>query len=112
MSFCKAVSNKRHFLKLGAVAVLGAVGLSSALPALAAAAYPTQPVTIVVAYAVGGDTDAMARLFGEKLAQKLGQPVIIENRGGASGIIGSNYVARAKHLRPGHPGGEEQRRDV
>ncbi|WP_229828602.1 Bug family tripartite tricarboxylate transporter substrate binding protein [Pigmentiphaga litoralis] len=96
MSLCKAVSNKRHFLKLGAVAVLGAVGLTSALPALAAAAYPTQPVTIVVAYAVGGDTDAMARLFGEKLAQKLGQPVIIENRGGASGIIGSNFVSRAK----------------
>src|SRR5690606_30202546 len=58
--------------------------------------YPARPITIVVAYGAGGDTDAMARLFGEKLSQRLGQSVIVENRAGASGIIGSNYAARAK----------------
>lgn len=57
--------------------------------------YPTKPVTIVVSYPPGADTDGMARLFADKLGERLGQPVVVENRPGAGGTIGNNYVARA-----------------
>jgi len=57
--------------------------------------YPIKPITLVVAYPAGGDTDALARLFAEKLATRLGQPVVVDNRPGASGIIGSAYVSKA-----------------
>lgn len=58
-------------------------------------AYPAKPITIVVAYPAGGDTDAMARVYAEKLSQRLGQPVLVDNRPGASGTIGSVYVSKA-----------------
>lgn len=60
-----------------------------------AQAFPSKPVTIVVAYPAGGDTDALARLFAEKLSTRIGQPVVVDNRPGASGVIGSNYVSKA-----------------
>ncbi len=62
---------------------------------VAQTAYPTKPITIVVSYPAGGDTDALARLFAEKLAPRLGQTVIVENRPGASGTIGNASVAKA-----------------
>lgn len=55
-----------------------------------------KPLTIVVPYAAGGITDTLARLVGERLGQRLGTPVTIENRGGAGGVIGAQIVARAK----------------
>ncbi|WP_307636399.1 Bug family tripartite tricarboxylate transporter substrate binding protein [Variovorax boronicumulans] len=58
-------------------------------------AHLDRPVTIVVAYPSGGDTDALARLLAEKLSVRLKQPVIVDNRPGASGVIGSSYVAKA-----------------
>ena len=57
--------------------------------------YPARPITVVVAYPAGGDTDAMARLFAEKLTLRLRQPVVVDNRPGASGNIGADQVARA-----------------
>jgi tripartite-type tricarboxylate transporter receptor subunit TctC len=57
--------------------------------------YPSKPITIVVAYPPGGDTDAMARLFAEKLSTRLGQPVVVDNKPGASGSIGSSFVSKA-----------------
>ena len=60
-----------------------------------AQAYPHKPITIVVAYPAGGDTDALARLFAEKLSLRVGQPVLVDNRAGASGTIGSGFVAKA-----------------
>ncbi len=60
-----------------------------------AQAYPAKPITLVVAYPSGGDTDAMARVFAEKLSTRLGQTVIVDNRAGASGTIGSAFVAKA-----------------
>ncbi len=62
---------------------------------LQAATYPDKPVTIVVSYPPGADTDAMARLFADQLTNRLGQPVVVENRPGAGGTIGNGTVARA-----------------
>jgi len=57
--------------------------------------YPTKPVTIVVAYPAGGAADVIARSVGQRLSSAWGQPVIIENRGGASTQIGASYVSKA-----------------
>ena len=60
------------------------------------AAWPEQPVTFVVSYPAGGGADLMARLVAEQMAPVLGQSVVVENRGGAGGVIGAAYVANAK----------------
>ena len=61
----------------------------------AAADFPERPLKIVVPYAPGGSTDVVARMLGEKLAAKFGQPVLVENRPGASEQIASAYVAKS-----------------
>lgn len=61
----------------------------------AAAQYPSKPITIVVPYTAGGGTDITARLIGKRLGEQLGQPVIIDNKPGAGGSIGTAFVARA-----------------
>ncbi|MDH4395006.1 MAG: tripartite tricarboxylate transporter substrate binding protein [Limnobacter sp.] len=58
--------------------------------------YPTRPVKLVVPYPPGGGTDAVARILSDKLATKLGQPFIVDNKPGAAGIIGTDSVAKAK----------------
>src|SRR6186713_2128899 len=70
----------------------------AALPALSFAAdpWPTKPITYVVPFAPGGNTDTLARIIGPKLSTALGQPVVIENKPGAGGNIGSDFVAKAK----------------
>ncbi len=57
--------------------------------------YPTRPVTLVVPFPPGGGNDAMARIVGEKLGEVLGQRIIVENKGGAGGVLGTTSVARA-----------------
>ena len=64
-------------------------------PALAQPAWPSKPIKMVVPFAAGGATDVLARVIGEKLAAGLGQPVIIDNKPGAAGIIGTDAVAKA-----------------
>jgi tripartite-type tricarboxylate transporter receptor subunit TctC len=64
-------------------------------PALAGAAYPDKPIRLVVAYPPGGGTDIIARLIAPELSKKLGQPITIENRGGASGNIGTEAVVNS-----------------
>ena len=60
-----------------------------------AQAFPGKPIRIIVAYPAGGVSDAVARAIGDKLATQLGQPVVIENKAGASGSIGLDAVAKA-----------------
>jgi tripartite-type tricarboxylate transporter receptor subunit TctC len=57
--------------------------------------YPTQPIRIVVAFTPGTSMDIIARVVGQKLGERMGQPVVVENKAGASGIIGTSEVARA-----------------
>lgn len=64
--------------------------------ALAQQPFPSQPMTIVVPYAAGGVTDTLARIVAERLGPRLGVPVVVDNRGGAGGVIGAQIVARAR----------------
>jgi tripartite-type tricarboxylate transporter receptor subunit TctC len=73
-------------------ALILAIGSYSA----SAYAYPDRPVTIVVPFAPGGANDVVVRAIQQPLAEVLGQPIVIENRGGAGGSVGAGYVARAQ----------------
>jgi tripartite-type tricarboxylate transporter receptor subunit TctC len=75
----------------------GAAGLATAAPlrGLRAATYPERSITLVVPFAPGGSTDILARIVSEHLQRSLGQPVLVENRSGASGNVGTAAVARA-----------------
>jgi tripartite-type tricarboxylate transporter receptor subunit TctC len=77
-----------------AAAALLAIG-ATALPA-SAQNWPDKPIRIVVGFAPGGFTDVLARLLGQKLTERLGQSVIVENKPGAAGTLGADYVAKAK----------------
>ncbi len=81
-----------HLLRRAAL--LCGLALLAAGPA-SAQDYPTKPITIVVGYPPGGSTDLMGRLVGAELSTRLGQPVVIENLGGAGGTIGAQKVANA-----------------
>ncbi|WP_428979480.1 Bug family tripartite tricarboxylate transporter substrate binding protein [Cupriavidus oxalaticus] len=78
---------------LGGVAALA---MCLAAPAGASEAWPQKPITLIVPWAAGGSTDILARVLSEHLTRSLGQPVIVDNKPGASGNIGSAMVARAK----------------
>src|SRR5690606_15769688 len=93
-SFTTRRSVLRAFAVAGAVA-LG--GLSALAPATATAQpFPTKPVTIIVPFSAGGTTDILARIVGQYLGTKFGESVVIENRDGAGGNIGTQTAARAK----------------
>jgi tripartite-type tricarboxylate transporter receptor subunit TctC len=66
-----------------------------AVAAHAEPAWPTKPIKILVGYAAGGSTDVMARILGQALSERLGQPVIVENRAGAAGNIAAEATAKA-----------------
>ena len=73
----------------------GALLVALPLAALAQGAYPTKPIRLIVAFPPGGSTDIVARLVGQKLSERVGQQVVIDNRGGAGGTIGTDIAAKA-----------------
>lgn len=83
--------NRRQALLASAIAAC----VLAAPTAFAQSDYPTKPITVVVSYPPGGDTDAIARLFAERLSQRLKQPVLVDNKPGAGGALGNNFVSRA-----------------
>jgi len=84
------VRRREVLLLTGAAAALGCA------PALGQSShYPNRPITLMVGYPPGGSTDLTARVLGEQLARTLGQPVVIENVGGAGGALGAQRVAQA-----------------
>lgn len=86
--------DRRQFLTSTAAAA-GLAGLG--LPALAAdAPYPSRSISLVVLITPGGAVDISGRLIAEPLSRSMGQPVVIDNRGGAGGAIGSTFVAQAQ----------------
>jgi tripartite-type tricarboxylate transporter receptor subunit TctC len=82
--------NRRRFL-----AAIAGVAAAGWLPSVVAASYPAKSVTIVVAYPPGGQNDVAARLVTQPLAALWGQPVVVENRAGAGGIIGAQMAAKS-----------------
>jgi tripartite-type tricarboxylate transporter receptor subunit TctC len=82
---------RRNFLHLTA----GAIALSALSRIAWAQAYPSRPVRLIVPFAPGGATDTVARLMGQWLSERLGQPFVIENRSGGGTNIGTETVVRA-----------------
>lgn len=87
-----AVHNGLRRMLLVALAAACSLGAN----AVAAATWPERPLKLIVAFPPGGSTDMAARVLAEKLGETLGQPVIVENKAGASGNIGADAVARAQ----------------
>ena len=81
--------------KLGLAGAVCSAMVFTAGGAWAQAPFPSKPLRIVVQYQAGGSTDILARIVAEGLSKRLGQPVVVENRSGAGGIIGTDYVAKS-----------------
>ena len=83
------IRSSRLFAASAAALMLACAGAAVAQP------YPTKPIRAIVPFAPGSATDQIARAFGAKMAETLGQPLVIENRPGANGMIGADAVAKA-----------------
>src|SRR3972149_5634807 len=85
--------NRRH-MKIARAATVFA--LFASMTAHAQQDYPNRPIRLIVAFTAGSTSDISARLIGQKISESLGQPVLVENRPGASGTIGMQAVAKSK----------------
>lgn len=85
------LEQRRHLLRAAALA--GAAAL--ALPVFSQEAWPSRPIRVIVPYPAGGTTDQLARALQQPLAELLGQPIVIENRAGAGGTLGTDLAAKA-----------------
>jgi len=77
------------------IANAGFASVLTLLPRAALAKYPERPIRLIVPFAAGGNADIVGRLVGERISSALGQPVVVDNRGGAGGSIGAEAVARS-----------------
>src|SRR3954467_9266478 len=80
---------------LRTASVLAALLVSASISCGRAQSYPTKPVRMVVPFPAGGATDIVGRLIAQKLTESWGQQVIVDNRGGAGGTIGSDFAAKS-----------------
>ena len=90
-----AASGRRSFFHLAAAAAVTLSSVAAVQAAQPGASWPTKPVRVVVNFPPGGAADVMARLISQPVSEALGQPLVIENRGGANGNIGGEAVAKA-----------------
>ncbi len=81
----------KKFLSMLLLATVAMIGSAPAL----AQPYPSKPIKLIVPYPPGGNTDIVARMYSQKLSERLGQPVVIDNRGGAAGAIGVSVAAKS-----------------
>lgn len=86
---------KESFNRRAVIALLLAASAQPLLTQAAQGDYPQRPIRLVVPFAAGGTSDVLARAVGAKLSEELGQPVVVDNRAGANGNIGSDQVAKA-----------------
>ena len=86
-----------HTTRRQALGVLGSFAVSAALPAAAqtAAGFPSKTIRLIVPHAPGGNSDTFARILAQKLGERIGQQVVVENRTGAGGTVGSALVAKS-----------------
>ncbi len=89
-----------RFFSLGCAGALYALATAS----VCAQTYPTKPVRMIIPFAPGGNTDIIGRIFAPKMSQILGQQIIVDNRGGAGGTIGTELAAQtgARRLHAAH----------
>ena len=90
------MNTNRRLLIASGVAVSATLCLGACLNAAAAEKFPDHPIMFVVPFPPGGPTDAMARILATELTKELGQSVVVENKAGAGGNIGADFVARAR----------------
>ena len=83
-----------QLLKTSLVAIIAALSATQ-VAAQTASDWPTKSITLIAPYAAGGSADTRMRLLARKLTEKLGQPVVVENKGGAGGVIGTAVIAKA-----------------
>ncbi|WP_315122601.1 tripartite tricarboxylate transporter substrate binding protein [Comamonas antarctica] len=83
--------NRREFVSLAAAGTLAPLAAANAQ-----AAYPAKPITLVVPFTPGGSVDNSGRLMADRLSRELGVPIVVDNKGGAGGAMGSVYVAKAR----------------
>jgi tripartite-type tricarboxylate transporter receptor subunit TctC len=89
------MSGPRRVLIRIALGALATLAVLSSQATRAQSDYPSRPVRIIVPYAAGGSTDVFARLIGTKMGERLKQPFVVENKPGANGVIGAEFVARS-----------------
>lgn len=91
----KNLLNRRRRTMVGVAAAALVAGIAWQVPAIASEVYPQKSITFVVPYAAGGSSDTRARQLAQRMSADLGVPVVIENKAGASGNIGTAYIAKA-----------------
>lgn len=85
---------RQQFIRTALRTAIGAAALALATSGIAQT-YPNKAVRVVIPFPPGGTLDVVGRMLGQKLSEQMGQPVVIENKPGASGVIGGETVARA-----------------
>ena len=90
----KGIIVQKPFRRL-LVCAMALITAGSIATDIRAQAYPSRPIKLIVPYAPGGNTDIVARIFGQKLGERIGQPVVFDNRGGATGTLGVGVAAKS-----------------